>query len=365
MAPLDTKNNNDILFLCLLAYVAKQHEDKSPKKKNRKNNKYRPPLEYPRFQWNLELWDDERVRRNLRFTREEIRAILPYTAIDTIVYRQNYRADPELALCLVLFRLSYPRQLHQMVFEFGCSEAKISTIINDVLVHFSGRYGQGLKWNPLVTYGKMQQYASKIQPQTGGGIWGFVDGTFIRTCRPFERQRISYSGYKKSHGFKYQAITTPDGLISHIDGPWEARVNDLTMIRRSGVNERLMREFAPPRRGPLYLFGDQAYKQQPFVISPYTGRRENMSRDQVRFNDRLSKARIAVENSFGLTHNLFTATAFKYGLESGQQPCALYFETAILLANCFVCLRGSSIGNKFGVEAPSLDLYLNSLATAA
>ena len=57
--------------------------------------------------------------------------------------------------------------------------------------------------------------------------------------RPAYNQRLYYSGYKKSHGFKYQVVTTSDGIISHISGPWMGKYNDLIMMRDSGLNERL------------------------------------------------------------------------------------------------------------------------------
>jgi hypothetical protein len=58
--------------------------------------------------------------------------------------------------------------------------------------------------------------------QGNGKIWGFIDGTFIGFCRGIdaERQHRMYSGYYKGTGMKWQAIVTPDGLVSSLSGPW-------------------------------------------------------------------------------------------------------------------------------------------------
>jgi len=58
-------------------------------------------------------------------------------------------------------------------------------------------------------------------------IWGFVDGTIRPICRLSTiDQRFWYTGYKKLFGFKFQAISTPDGLITSLAGPTTAADKD-------------------------------------------------------------------------------------------------------------------------------------------
>ena len=47
-----------------------------------------------------------------------------------------------------------------------------------------------------------------------------------------------YSGYKNVHGFKYQSIVTPDGLVMSLIGPYEWKVNDANIFRLAGMKER-------------------------------------------------------------------------------------------------------------------------------
>ena len=77
-------------------------------------------------------------------------------------------------------------------------------------------------------------------------VIGFVDGKLHRVARPLQRQehsairvdtqRTVYSGYKKVHAVKFQAVTVPNGLIVQLSGGYRGRVADSTMMRASGLN---------------------------------------------------------------------------------------------------------------------------------
>jgi len=183
-----------------------------------------------------------------------------------------------------------------------------------------------------------------------------VDGTFRETCRPQEEQRTMYSGYKRHHGFKYQAVVCPDGLIGSIAGPYEGKINDHAIVRDSDL-ERDLQQVCSDRR-PLYLFGDQAYKHLNGIFSPYPGGR-TLTGDKAAFNRRLSSVRIAVEQAFGQTQNLWTYNAFSTQLRPGLQPVAAYYLVSVLLTNCYTCMRGNSAaGSRFLVRPPSIKEYL-------
>ncbi len=78
------------------------------------------------------------------------------------------------------------------------------------------------------------------------GIWAFIDGTIRPMCRPGEvgsevHQQDYYIGYKKYHGFKYQGILTPDGLLSCLIGPFSAKFSDWKAWYYSRVEVELKR----------------------------------------------------------------------------------------------------------------------------
>ena len=70
-------------------------------------------------------------------------------------------------------------------------------------------------------------------------VWGFIDGTMRSICCPDKGQEVYYSGYKKCHAVKYQALSTPDGLITHLAEPYTGRESDWTAYQSSGLVEKL------------------------------------------------------------------------------------------------------------------------------
>lgn len=75
----------------------------------------------------------------------------------------------------------------------------------------------------------------------------------------------------------------------------------------------------------------------------------------------MSKMRIAVENAFGLTQNLWTKNAFKETLKIGEGPVDSFYKVAILLTNCYTCIRGNQIGARFLCKPPTLRQYLSAI----
>jgi hypothetical protein len=156
----------------------------------------------------------------------------------------------------------------------------------------------------------LQRYARAIE--TAGGrqnIWGFIDEKMCTICKPIKFQELYYSDYKKCHAIKFQAITTPDDLLSHIVGPWEGRYGDALLYREPKLQDSRLREVSqvdplenhhddPNNR--LYLYGDLAYGLSYGVISAYKarpGRPLNPILQEV--NAQMSALRVSVEHSIG------------------------------------------------------------------
>lgn len=147
-----------------------------------------------------------------------------------IDFHSRIKPSVEFALCLILYHLSFPTTLAWMAYEFGKSPTFVSLVVNDTLKHLECQYWPLLEWNPLIDYDQIAAFASHLSEHCSGDfIWGFIDGMFKPFCRPTEGQCLHYSSYKKSHGLKFQVITTPDGMISHLSGPWLGPDNDLTI----------------------------------------------------------------------------------------------------------------------------------------
>ncbi|RPA77541.1 hypothetical protein BJ508DRAFT_199898, partial [Ascobolus immersus RN42] len=166
----------------------------------------------------------------LRFTRDEINQILACVQLPT-KFRFRYRATPEMALCVFLYRMAHPHRLKDCMKVFGKSRSWISAVFNDVALFLVSKYEDQLLWDAKrLDLGQLRKYADAIEDKSGArNIWGFIDGTHRGIGRPVVNQEDYYAGAKKEHGIRYQGIVTPDGLISSLAGPWRGPTGDWKM----------------------------------------------------------------------------------------------------------------------------------------
>ena len=104
-------------------------------------------------------------------------------------------------------------------------------------------------------------------------IWGFIDGTARPIARPTRGQRLWYSGHKRRHMQKFQAIVVLYGLIVHLYGPVEGQRHDSSILRMSGLMEQLEQiplDGANP--GDVFvLYGDSGYPLKFRLHTPFSG----------------------------------------------------------------------------------------------
>ncbi|KAK9349567.1 hypothetical protein V1523DRAFT_422493, partial [Lipomyces doorenjongii] len=58
---------------------------------------YRPPIPYTTVTFDLDSIDDDRVRFDFRFSKDEIYEIVPHLRLDEIQWSQRCRPDPLMA----------------------------------------------------------------------------------------------------------------------------------------------------------------------------------------------------------------------------------------------------------------------------
>lgn len=107
-------------------------------------------------------------------------------------------------------------------------------------------------------------------------------------------------------------------------------------------------------RRVLYVYGDPAYHGSFGVLCPFPS--TGITREQHGANVAMSRARIAVENAFGYTANLWRTNQFAMQLQAGNQPVAAFYMVSILLTNIYTCVQQHA--TPFGLRPPLLDEYL-------
>lgn len=119
-----------------------------------------------------------------------------------------------------------------------------------------------------------------------------VDATEQQIQRPSRKQRCWYSGKKKRHTIKTEAIITAQGKIVSVSKPMPGRVHDLEIRRRS----------APlPKEAQVYA--DSGYQglqtDHSNVDIPYkSSKKHPLTKDERSYNHALSRFRVRVEHAF-------------------------------------------------------------------
>jgi hypothetical protein len=148
-----------------------------------------------------------------------------------------------MAVASFLMRLAYPAKFAALSRDFGRSSAYLSLLHNDITTHLVTLYRDIVEFHPrLQDYDLLLAFGTAVGLRTGRGrnrIWGFIDGTFRPMCRPIVGQQWDYTGHKRRHGVRFQAVATPDGLISSLMGPFRAYYNDWRIYCESDLPYRL------------------------------------------------------------------------------------------------------------------------------
>ena len=74
------------------------------------------------------------------------------------------------------------------------------------------------------------------------------------------------------HDLKFQPVVLPNGLSGHLFGPLEGRRHDCALLRHSSLLHQLEERRWRAADGHYFtLYGDPAYPNRDFLISPFRG----------------------------------------------------------------------------------------------
>lgn len=302
----------------------------------------------------------DEVTRMARFSVQQIRELRTALRLpnDIVIQPEAYRINGDDALFLTLRRLSYPCRLRDLSREFNSSKAKVGAVCNYVINFIYDT------WHHLLSvhesrFGpeKLRRFA-RITELAGSPIRrcvGFIDGTCRPICRPQKNQRLLFSGHKRVHAIKFQSVVTPDGIISHLAGPYPGHRHDLGLLSESGLLAHMRTHFRDAD-GSFVLYGDAGYTVSGNLISSIRG--AHVTDEQNRLNLLMSRLRVAVEWRFGEILRDFAFVDFRKNLKLYLQPVGKLYVVCALLSNCKCCLQGNSTSDLFRTEPPTLNEYL-------
>jgi hypothetical protein len=232
--------------------------------------------------------------------------------------------------------------------------------VTDVVLHLQNRFENFMFWDPKrLTIEALQRYAAHIDAAGGGDlIWGYIDGTIRKICRPTRNQRIYYSGHKHIHGYRFQAVVTPDGLFSSVYGPVVGSHGDWYIFQESQLEATITEVIQAAGSRKLYIYGDPAYTGSKVTMGSYRKPRGGqLTQQQRQFNTNMSRRRISVEHGFGHVQRHWLQSSYHLNQRIGHTPVGTYYLVGLLLANIMTCLRGNQISDQFDCDPPTLPEY--------
>jgi nuclease HARBI1 len=319
----------------------------------------------------IQDFDDSSCISNFRFRKADLQRLADLLWVrlqnnfegtkDSIEVANRYKVPFETGLLLLLYRFSHPHTIHfEMESFFGMRKSHISASIGtfvNVLYDFAYRFLN----NPTIYKPRMPAYATLIQAKIGivDNVWGFIDGTLRKICRPTYHQRILYSGHKRTHGIKFQSVIAPDGLIVDLFGPIEGSRHDSYMLGQSNLLQKL-RHLMPAdgSLGPVYsLYGDPAYPQSLHLFGGF--RNTVPGSPEAQWNTLMSQVRQVVEWGFKEITAQWAFLDNRPRMRIMKSPIGKYYVIACFLVNLRNCFYGGQITSYFDAMPMSIEEYLN------
>jgi hypothetical protein len=273
---------------------------------------------------------------------------------ESVICRNAYRCPYESGLLLVLYRLSRPRRISPDMERFShWRKSKVSAVLQ---TFFAALYAVAKTYlsDPSIFQHRYQFYADLINKKSNAGnnmkVWGFIDGTLRKTCRPTVFQKCMYSGHKRCHGIKFQSVVTPDGLVALLYGPIVGSRHDSYMLRESGllVKLRVNMPEGPQYQNPVYsLYGDPAYPQSYHLYGGF--RNSQPGSPEAQWNTKMSKVRECVEWLFKEIVQQWSFLDFRSSMKILKCPIAQYYTVGAFLTNIRCCCYGSQTSAYFEV----------------
>ena len=182
--------------------------------------------------------------------------------------------EDHLLVLLILYRCAITQDFLGLL--YGVDKAAISRALHRI--------------EPIVAKVLGVKRTIRVSPEEAEVL--IVDATEQPIQRPSRKQRCWYSGKKKRHTIKTEAIITQQGRIVSVSPPVPGRVSDIT-VRRRGP--------ALPKGSRLYA--DSGYQgvqeDHPDVEIPYKKtKKQKLTKEERAYNHALSRFRVRVEHTF-------------------------------------------------------------------
>lgn len=245
--------------------------------------------------------------------------------------RNRMRPDRLVATVLVIERLLFSRNLHDLMEDFGRSGPWLSTVYNDAVEYLYLRHRRLLFWDSVrLNPKKLDEFSSAVGIPK---IYGFFGANY----KEF---------YRKNSDIQFQALITPDGLVVHLYGPMVGPDKEQQLYENSHFDHVLKANSHVGRP-----FGGPCYDSYPYVTteSDIPGDSDHQS----------AMTAIQEHVESGFLSRLFRCNDNSPHRTMGIDSIATRFFVRVLITNCFICLNEQDSTSP--VRPPTIEEYLGNI----
>ena len=258
---------------------------------------------------------------NIRRERVMRNRLDPFTFYDELEFKQRYRSTktsvlelthliehklerkhktwfhvPPVIQTLIALRFygsgSFLKVIGDM---FGVHECTASVIIKDVSEAIASLRQTFIKFPSGQRAHRIQH--SFMQLSGIPGIIGAIDCTHVPILSPGGHQAELFRNRKGYFSVNVQAICDDDLKFSNIVARWPGSTHDSRIFENSHIAAKL-----ESREITGTLLGDNGYPLRAYLLTPLL---KPITRAEIRFNQHVSRARVKVENLFGVWKRRF------------------------------------------------------------
>ena len=142
----------------------------------------------------------------------------------------------------------------------------------------------------------MERYAQEFQDlQQIPYVVGAVDGSHIPIVAP-RLPSPDYYNRKGFHSILLQGVVSAKCLFWDFDIGWTSLMHDANLWARTAIGQYC----EAGKLWPYTLVGDVAYPCRPWMLAPFKGHKDGLSREEYHWNFVQSSTRMCVERAFGM-----------------------------------------------------------------
>jgi hypothetical protein len=201
----------------------------------------------------------------------------------------------ELKVAAVLYKLAHGTTNSVISDMFGIGACTVSNILREfvtaVLAILKPTY---VRWPTIRA--ELKKLADGFECLRGiPRVVGAIDGSHIPIIAPREWP-ADYYNRKGYHSILLQGIVDSNSCFWNYDIGWAGSLHDYNLFRRS-------KAFDNCEKGSLQGFtivGDAAYQPRTYMLTPFLGCKEGLSRERYFWNFIQSSTRMPVECAFGI-----------------------------------------------------------------